>query len=252
MDRVPTLVRTRSARESTPERADEPGSASAELTPHGGRRLAEAYLATGANAFLEQAVWRRVGAHGTVEIGSLGMRASGSRRRLGAGGRRSGSNGEEGRARECVFVRWDPSNPHAATFAELLDVFWESHDPTHEPIDEEHASVIFYTSDEQKEVATKSLEDASKKFGLQVHTQLAAAYNFAFTPAPERFQRRLERAGDKSAYIEPPQLFAEPLKARPSKGSALAVVEFVLEWLKIFFVHLAARLLQGSARPVRP
>lgn len=154
--------------------------------------------------------------------------------------------------RECVFVRWDPSNPHAATFEELLEVFFESHDPTHEPIDEEHASVVFYTSDFQKEVATKSFEDASKKFGVQVHSQLAAAYDFAFTPAPERFQRRLERAGDKSAHIEPPHLIAEPSKARSSKVSTVIdAVEFVIEWLKIFLVHLAARLLRGSALSVR-
>lgn len=157
------------------------------------------------------------------------------------------------RTRECVFVRWDPSNPHAATFAELLEVFFESHDPTHEPIDEGHASVVFYTSDHQKEVAMKSLEDASKKFGLQVHTQLAAAYDFAFTPAPERFQRRLERAGDKSAHVELPHLFAESSKARPSKGSTvLDAVEFVIEWLKIFLVHLAARLLRRGAFSVKP
>ena len=35
-------------------------------TPHGGRKLEEAYFATGANAFLEQAMAKAVEPHGSV------------------------------------------------------------------------------------------------------------------------------------------------------------------------------------------
>ena len=40
-------------------------------TPHGGRRLEEAIMATGANAFLELSLVKLCGAHAAVEIGSL-------------------------------------------------------------------------------------------------------------------------------------------------------------------------------------
>ena len=43
-------------------------------TPHGGRKLEEAYFSTGANAFLELELAKEVGAHGMVELGRLRRR----------------------------------------------------------------------------------------------------------------------------------------------------------------------------------
>jgi peptide methionine sulfoxide reductase MsrA len=253
-------------------------------TPHGGRALSEAYFATGATAFLEQALTQRTGAHAAVTVGVFHRRKRGNRgtrRRLGESptSPMGGAHGNGDGAREVVRVRWDQENPYAATFGELLDVFWDSHDPTHAPIDDLHANIVFVTSDSQYEQAVRSIEKKTDMYcDADVLTRMESAIDYSFTEAPERFQRRLLRASedegsrdgstkngnasarssmDERAKDSSPNGSAseahteEPAGSRTLLGSVNATLHWAVDWTTVMAVHVAAYLIRGGAENER-
>ncbi|MBV9092760.1 MAG: peptide-methionine (S)-S-oxide reductase MsrA [Streptosporangiaceae bacterium] len=87
---------------------------------------------------------------------------------------------------ETVRVLFDPGK---VSYADLLKVFWESHDPTQgmrqgNDIGTQYRSVIFYRNDEQREVAEKSAESYGKALAAAgygpITTDIAPAGEFYF------------------------------------------------------------------------
>jgi len=82
---------------------------------------------------------------------------------------------------EVVQVKFDPS---VISFAEILEVFWTTHDPTTlnrqgADVGTQYRSAIFYHSEEQKEIATKSMQEvATKIWDDPIVTKLSAASTF--------------------------------------------------------------------------
>ena len=75
---------------------------------------------------------------------------------------------------ETLQVDYDPTR---TSFEALLEIFWNSHNPTRRPWSQQYKSALFYHNDEQKELATKTKERlaASKKgkfFGRKVFTEI--------------------------------------------------------------------------------
>lgn len=65
---------------------------------------------------------------------------------------------------EVLDITFDPAK---ISFDELLEIFWKSHDPTTlnrqgADVGTQYRSVIFYHSDEQKQIATKYKEELNK------------------------------------------------------------------------------------------
>jgi len=87
---------------------------------------------------------------------------------------------------EAVLIVYDPAR---VSYAELLKVFYEEHDPTQgmrqgNDVGTQYRSAIYYTSDEQKAVAeevTSAYEDALRAKGLDpVTTEISAAGPFYY------------------------------------------------------------------------
>jgi peptide-methionine (S)-S-oxide reductase len=105
-------------------------------------------------------------------------------------------SGRTGHA-ETVEVEYDPSR---ASYEQLLDVFWENHDPTTlnrqgPDVGEQYRSAIFFHTPEQQAAATASkakLED-SGKYKRPIVTQIQPASKFF--RAEEYHQRYLEKHG---------------------------------------------------------
>jgi len=83
---------------------------------------------------------------------------------------------------EVVRVTFDPAE---ITFGDLLEVFFEIHDPTTlnrqgNDVGDQYRSVIFYTSEEQKAEAKKVIADltAEKRYPGQVVTTIEPATKF--------------------------------------------------------------------------
>ena len=99
---------------------------------------------------------------------------------------------------EAVKVVYDPSKTN---YEELAKLFFETHDFTQlnrqgPDIGTQYRSAIFYLNDEQKEIATKLVNELKKK-GYDVKTEITAAGKF--WPAEDYHQDYYEKTG-KTPY----------------------------------------------------
>jgi peptide-methionine (S)-S-oxide reductase len=104
---------------------------------------------------------------------------------------------------EVVQVEFDPAR---VSFAQLLAVFFESHDPTQfnrqgPDIGEQYRTAIFYNSPEQQTAAeeTKRRLGESGRFRRPIVTEIAPAATF--WKAEEYHQQYLEKRGLASCHI---------------------------------------------------
>ncbi|MFO7820188.1 MAG: peptide-methionine (S)-S-oxide reductase MsrA [Halanaerobacter sp.] len=91
------------------------------------------------------------------------------------------STGETGHA-EAVEVIYEPQE---VSYEELLDIFWQIHNPTTlnregPDIGSQYRSAIFYTNEQQQELAQKSKEelDNSSQYDKPIVTKIKAAEEF--------------------------------------------------------------------------
>lgn len=87
--------------------------------------------------------------------------------------------GDSGHA-EVVRVTFDQS---IITFEQILEIFWEAHDPTTlnrqgADVGTQYRSVIFYHDEAQKQAALKSRDAAASKFSAPIVTEIAPLPEF--------------------------------------------------------------------------
>ncbi len=89
-------------------------------------------------------------------------------------------------------------DPHVISFAEILDVFWRTHNPTTRnrqgaDIGTQYRSVIFYHTDEQRRIAetSKTEADASGLWDHPIVTEIAPLTEFY--PAEDYHQNYFRR-----------------------------------------------------------
>jgi peptide-methionine (S)-S-oxide reductase len=102
---------------------------------------------------------------------------------------------------EVVQVEVDPAR---VTYDQLLDVFWENHDPTTlnrqgPDIGTQYRSVIFYHDEKQKAAAEASKERWQAKFKRPITTQIVPAETFYV--AEDYHQQYLEKRGLSHCHI---------------------------------------------------
>ena len=104
---------------------------------------------------------------------------------------------------EAVEVEFDPAE---VSFDQLLDVFWENHDPTQRnrqgpDFGSQYRTAIFYHTPEQLAAATASKErlDASGKFKRPIATEITPASEFY--RAEDYHQQYLEKRNQASCHI---------------------------------------------------
>jgi methionine-S-sulfoxide reductase len=109
-------------------------------------------------------------------------------------------SGKTGHA-EAVQVSF---NPEEISYADLLKVFWQTHDPTtlnrqgHD-VGTQYRSAIFYHDDQQREIAEqyKQQLDAAGTFGAPIVTEIVPLKNFY--PA-ERYHQDYFRSNPAQSY----------------------------------------------------
>ncbi|CCW34341.1 methionine-S-sulfoxide reductase [Chthonomonas calidirosea] len=104
---------------------------------------------------------------------------------------------------EVVLVEYDPDR---IRYDQLLEVFWNCHDPTQlnrqgPDVGTQYRSVIFTFTPEQQEAAEASRErlERSGKYSRPIVTQILPAPEFY--PAEEYHQRYLEKRGLRSCHL---------------------------------------------------
>jgi peptide-methionine (S)-S-oxide reductase len=105
-------------------------------------------------------------------------------------------SGKTGHA-EVVQVEYDPAR---VSFDQLLDVFWQNHDPTTlnrqgPDVGTQYRSIIFYSDEHERKAAEESKRrlDQSGKLRRPIVTQIVPAAEFY--RAEEYHQRYYERMG---------------------------------------------------------
>ncbi len=103
-------------------------------------------------------------------------------------------SGRTGHA-EVVQVEYDPTQ---VSFDDLLNVFWDNHDPTTmnrqgPDIGAQYRSAIFFHTPEQEAAAKASLERAQSRFRNKIVTEIAPASEFY--RAEDYHQQYLEKRG---------------------------------------------------------
>ena len=93
---------------------------------------------------------------------------------------------------EVVKLEFDPSQ---ISYSEILDFFFEIHDPTTlnsqgPDIGTQYRSEIFYSNDNQKKIAETILDKYNKKFSDKVVTKISKIKNYSL--AEEYHQKYLE------------------------------------------------------------
>jgi peptide-methionine (S)-S-oxide reductase len=104
---------------------------------------------------------------------------------------------------EVVEVEYDPAQ---VSFEDLLQVFWENHDPTQlnrqgPDTGTQYRSVIFYHTEEQSRAAEKSRRqlDERGRFRRPVVTEISLATTFY--PAEDYHQQYLAKRGLTSCHV---------------------------------------------------
>lgn len=106
---------------------------------------------------------------------------------------------------EVVEVTYDPQR---VSYEQLLNVFWEMHDPTTRnrqgpDVGTQYRSAVFYHSSQQEALANDSkakLQEA-QRFARPIVTEIAPASTFY--PAEDYHQRYLEKQGLTSCQVSP-------------------------------------------------
>lgn len=122
-------------------------------------------------------------------------------------------NGKTGHS-EIVKVKFDPVK---ISYRQLLDIFFEAHDPTRFnatfDVGTQYRSVIFYTDENQKEIAIFSKSQAQRHFANPIVTTIQPFRNFY--KADERHQNYYEKnAGAPYCQI----IVAPRLQALENRG----------------------------------
>jgi peptide-methionine (S)-S-oxide reductase len=105
---------------------------------------------------------------------------------------------------EAIEITYDPAK---VSYEQLLNVFWENHDPTtlnRQGPDwgTQYRSAIFFHSSDQESAAKSSKEelDHSGRFPNKVVTEILPAATFY--PAEDYHQQYLEKRGTASCHIK--------------------------------------------------
>ena len=96
---------------------------------------------------------------------------------------------------EVVSITYDPS---IVSYLELLEIFWRTHDPTTlnrqgPDIGTQYRSEIFYTTETQKKIAEKILDQKNKDFNGKIVTKVSKVLNYC--KAEDYHQKYLKKRG---------------------------------------------------------
>jgi methionine-S-sulfoxide reductase len=70
---------------------------------------------------------------------------------------------------EALEITYDPD---IISYRELLDEFWEVHDPTHYIMNVQYRSYIFFNSEAQKRTAEESLRETGERTNRKIYTEI--------------------------------------------------------------------------------
>lgn len=97
---------------------------------------------------------------------------------------------------ECFQVEFDPST---VTYEDLLQLFWQSHDPTRPAFKTQYASLILAADADQLDQARESAEEFERLTGSKVTTRIEPLREFW---TAEDYHQKYYLRHERSVYAE--------------------------------------------------
>ena len=109
---------------------------------------------------------------------------------------------------EVVRVTFDPQK---VTYSEILDIFWKAHDPTTlnrqgADVGTQYRSGIYYSSEEQKTKAEKSLTNAQSAFDNNIVTEILPVQKYTVAEDYHQDYYNNNKNASYCSYIITPKL----------------------------------------------
>jgi peptide-methionine (S)-S-oxide reductase len=70
---------------------------------------------------------------------------------------------------ETIQIDYDPT---LISYEQLLEIYWDSHNPTSQPWSRQYMSIVFYHNSEQRELAMETKQREEDSLGHQVYTEI--------------------------------------------------------------------------------
>ncbi len=116
---------------------------------------------------------------------------------------------------ETIQIDYDPSR---ISYENLLDVFWQSHNPAKPPWSRQYKAAVFYHSEAQKRLAQESKDRAAARIKREIRTEIIPFSKF-YLAEPYHQKYRLQQHGDfmrefKAMYPEAADFVSSTAAAR--------------------------------------
>lgn len=150
---------------------------------------------------------------------------------------------------EAFQVDYDPSR---ATYEQLLELFWSSHNPGREAFNRQYMAAVFYQGDGQRRLALEGRERIAAALHEEVHTELLPLERFHLAEDYHQkyyLRRYPDLFGEFRAYS--PQQFVDSTVAARLNGyvAGQGSVELLAQELESFGLSAkAASLLERTVR----
>jgi peptide-methionine (S)-S-oxide reductase len=76
---------------------------------------------------------------------------------------------------ESVQIDYDPTQ---ISYEQILDIYWDSHDPTIDSASRQYRSIIFYHSSQQQGLATETKQREEIRLGRKIYTEIVPVSEF--------------------------------------------------------------------------
>lgn len=81
---------------------------------------------------------------------------------------------------ETIQIDYDPAR---ISYAQLLDIFWKSHQPDRKSWSRQYMAAVFYHTDEQKQLALQTRDREANRLGSKIQTEIIPATPFYLAEA---------------------------------------------------------------------
>jgi peptide-methionine (S)-S-oxide reductase len=119
---------------------------------------------------------------------------------------------------EAIQIDYDPTR---ISYEELLEIFWDSHDPAQRPFSRQYMSILFYHNEEQKRLAMQTRDRAAAEAGGPIHTEIRPASDFYLAEAYHQkylLQQVPELMAEFNAMYPTPEDFVASTAAARANG----------------------------------
>ncbi|MFW6071640.1 MAG: peptide-methionine (S)-S-oxide reductase MsrA [Candidatus Bipolaricaulota bacterium] len=115
---------------------------------------------------------------------------------------------------ESIQVDYDPG---VITFRELVEIFWNNHDPATESYKKQYDNILFYQNEEQKVIAESSKERLSEELDGGIQTRVTELKNFYLA---EQYHQKYRLKQNRRFIDELREIYPDPNELTDSTAAA--------------------------------